>query len=229
MSARLPLPTRVRYDGRAMAAPNPSLHRADGVVRCWWATSDPLYVTYHDHEWGRPVRDDTRLFEKLVLEGFQSGLSWLTILRKRDNFRRAFAGFDPERVARFGATDVRRLLGDAGIVRHRGKIEAAIHNAKSVREVQREFGSLAAFVWQFAPTARAVRAPRTRATVPATTAVSEALAKDLRTRGFRFVGPTTVYAFMQAMGLVNDHLVGCTSRAACGRDRRAFRIPRPGA
>ena len=197
----------------------------DGTVRCWWATSDPMYVAYHDDEWGRPVADDVRLFEKLALEGFQSGLSWLTILRKREHFRRAFRGFVPERVARFGARDVARLLGDAGIVRHRGKIEAAIHNASAVRAVQREHGSFAAYIWGFAPTPRAVRAHRTPATVPATTEVSTALAKDLRRRGFRFVGPTTVYAFMQAMGLVNDHLVGCASRAACVKARAAFTIP----
>jgi DNA-3-methyladenine glycosylase I len=203
----------------------PSLRRVEGTTRCWWATTDPLYVAYHDDEWGRPVADDTRLFEKLALEGFQSGLSWLTILKKRENFRRAFCGFDPARVARFGAPDVTRLLGDAGIVRHRGKIEAAIHNAGAVRAVQREHGSFAAYIWSFAPAPRALRAHRTRATVPATTEISEALAKDLRRRGFRFVGPTTVYAFMQAMGLVNDHLVGCASRAACAQARDAFALP----
>jgi len=196
-------------------------------ARCWWAGDDPRYVAYHDDEWGRPVADDARLFEKLVLEGFQSGLSWLTILRKREHFRRAFRGFIPERVARFGERDVARLLGDAGIVRHRGKIEAAIHNASAVRAVQREHGSFAAYIWGFAPRPRAVRAHRTRATVPATTEVSEALAKDLRLRGFRFVGPTTVYAFMQAMGLVNDHLVGCAGRAACAQARTAFVVPSP--
>ena len=208
-----------------MARSNASLRCSDGVRRCWWATADPLYVAYHDDEWGRPVGEDARLFEKLVLEGFQSGLSWLTILRKRDNFRRAFRDFDPERVGRFGAADMRRLLGDAGIVRHRGKIEAAIQNAIAVRVVQREVGSLAAYVWRFAPSPRAHRAPRSRTTVPAVTAVSTALARDLRQRGFRFVGPTTVYAFMQAMGLVNDHLVGCVSRVACARARLDFRLP----
>jgi DNA-3-methyladenine glycosylase I len=198
-----------------------ALRTIDGVTRCWWATSDPLYVAYHDDEWGRPVADDVRLFEKLVLEGFQSGLSWLTILRKRDNFRRAFRDFDPARVARFGARDVARLLGDAGIVRHRGKIEAAIQNAKAVREVQRERGSFASHVWSFAPP-RSAGAPRSRAAIPAVTDASIALARDLKRRGFCFVGPTTVYAFMQAMGLVNDHLAGCATRAACEGARRLF-------
>ncbi len=208
-----------------MAEPKPSLVRLAGVTRCWWATSDPLYVAYHDDEWGRPVADDARLFEKLVLEGFQSGLSWLTILRKREHFRHGFRGFVPEKVARFGARDVTRLLADAGIVRHRGKIEAAIANAKALRGVQRDVGSFAGYVWSFAPSPRAVTPPTSRATVQATTAASIALAADLRTRGFRFVGPTTVYAFMQAMGLVNDHLVGCASRAVCVRARRAFQTP----
>ena len=209
----------------SMTGTKPSLQRTDGVTRCWWATSNPLYVAYHDEEWGQPVRDDARLFEKLVLEGFQSGLSWLTILRKRENFRRGFHGFDPERVARFQDGDVRRLLGDAGIVRHRGKIEAAIQNAIAVRALQREFGSLASYIWGFAPPPRAMGAPRKRQAVPATTPVSIAFAQDLRQRGFRFVGPTTVYAFMQAMGLVNDHLVGCSRRAACDQARRTFRVP----
>jgi DNA-3-methyladenine glycosylase I len=204
-----------------MADTKPALRRLDGVARCWWATSDPLYVAYHDDEWGRPVRDDTRLFEKLVLEGFQSGLSWLTILKKRENFRRAFRGFEPARVARFGAQDVRRLLGDAGIVRHRGKIEAAIANAKATVAVQRDVGSLADLIWSFAP--RTSKALRTRADVVATPDASIALARALKSRGFRFVGPTTAYAFMQAMGLVNDHVVGCASRGACDRARRAAR------
>jgi len=178
--------------------------------RCWWATSDPLYVTYHDDEWGRPTTDDRRLFEKIALEGFQAGLSWLTILRKRPNFRVAFADFDPARVARFGGRDVRRLLADAGIVRHRGKIEAAIANAQGVLELQREFGSFARYVWGFAPAAAA--APRSRRSIVSQTETSRALSLDLKRRGFRFVGPTTAYAFMQAMGLVNDHLVSCPIR-----------------
>ncbi len=224
VASRLSRGERIRYDGARMSDA-PALRRSDGVVRCWWATSDPLYVAYHDEEWGRPVADDARLFEKLALEGFQSGLSWLTILRKREHFRRAFRGFVPERVARFGERDVARLLADAGIVRHRGKIEAAIANADAVRAVQREHRSFAAYVWSFAPGPRATRAPRSRAGLPATTDASIALAGDLKRRGFRFVGPTTVYAFMQAMGLVNDHLIGCRSRAACVEARRAFRVP----
>jgi DNA-3-methyladenine glycosylase I len=211
-----------------MPAAKPSLHRIDGVARCRWAGADPLYLAYHDDEWGRPSGDDTRLFEKLVLEGFQSGLSWLTILRKRERFRKVFRGFDPARVARFGARDVERLLGDAGIIRHRGKIEAAIHNATAARAVQREFGSLAAYLWGFAPDPDRLRVPRTLRTVPATTPDSARLAADLRRRGFRFVGPTTVYAFMQAMGFVNDHVVGCASRDSCVAARRAFRTPAAG-
>ena len=211
-----------------MAAGPPSLHRLDGVARCRWAGADPLYLAYHDDEWGRPNTDDVRLFEKLVLEGFQSGLSWLTILRKRERFRTVFERFAPERVARFGERDVQRLLGDAGIVRHRGKIEAAIQNAKAVRAVQKEHGSFAAYVWSFAPDPDRLKGPRTLGAVPATTPDSARLATDLRKRGFRFVGPTTVYAFMQAMGLVNDHVVGCVSREPCLAARRAFRIPAAG-
>jgi DNA-3-methyladenine glycosylase I len=180
---------------------------ADGVTRCWWCGTDPLYVAYHDLEWGQPVTDDVRLFEKLCLEGFQSGLSWLTILRKRDNFRAAFAGFDPEVVAGFGAADVERLLGDAGIVRHRGKIESTINNAGRALELIDEAGSILAFVERYRP----VRAGRVTsiAEIPASTPESTALSKDLKRRGWSFVGPTTVYAFMQAMGLVDDHIDGC--------------------
>jgi DNA-3-methyladenine glycosylase I len=176
-------------------------------MRCWWCGNDPDYVRYHDEEWGVPVLDDIRLFEKIALEGFQSGLSWLTILRKRDNFRAAFAGFDPARVARFGARDVTRLLGDAGIVRHRGKIEATISNARALLALRDREGSLAQFVWRYAPTSLA--RVRTKADVRATSAESVALSKELKARGWRFVGPTTCYAFFQAMGLVNDHLEGC--------------------
>jgi DNA-3-methyladenine glycosylase I len=207
-----------------MSAATPSIRRSDDGARCWWATTDPLYLAYHDDEWGRPVSNDARLFEKLVLEGFQSGLSWLTILRKREGFRRAFRDFEAARVARFGARDVARLLGDAAIVRHRGKIEAAIQNARVALAVEREHGSLGAYLWQFAPPPRR-SGPRTRGAVPVTTPAAIALARDLKVRGFRFVGPTTVYAFMQAMGMVNDHLVGCDSRAACEAARRRFRTP----
>ena len=187
----------------------------DGLSRCWWCSDTPDYVRYHDDEWGVPTFDDHRLFEKLVLEGFQSGLSWLTILRKRDAFRAAFAGFDPDKVARFGARDVARLLKDAGIVRHRGKIESAINNAKRALELIDEKGSLAAHVWSFEPAiaARPKKLTLARLKQLAHTPASAALAKDLKKRGWSFVGPTTVYAFMQAMGLVNDHLDGCHARA----------------
>ena len=186
----------------------------DGVVRCSWGDSTPEYRAYHDTEWGFPVSDDHRLFEKLCLEGFQSGLSWLTILRKREAFRQAFAGFDFEQVARFDDRDVERLLGDASIVRHRGKIEATINNAGRAVELVEAEGSLAEYVWRFEPGA-ASRPERFTWDVlreMAATDESRALAKDLKKRGWRFVGPTTVYAFMQAMGLVNDHVEGCSAR-----------------
>ena len=179
----------------------------DSIVRCWWCGDSPDYLEYHDSEWGVPVTDEVRLFEKIALEGFQSGLSWLTILRKRENFRAAFSGFDPERVARFGARDVARLLADAGIVRHRGKIEATISNARALLELRDREGSLTRFVWSYAPASLA--RVRTRADVRATSEESIALSKELKRRGWRFVGPTTCYAFFQAMGLVNDHLEGC--------------------
>lgn len=183
---------------------------ADGRERCGWCGTDPLYVAYHDDEWGRPVTDDTRLFEKLCLEGFQAGLSWLTILRKRPAFRDAFADFDMATVARFRDSDVERLLGDAGIVRHRGKVTAAVNNAARAQELIEEAGSLSAHVRSFVPpeVANAPR-PASMADVPASTAESTALSKDLKRRGWRFVGPTTVYAFIQAMGLVDDHVDGC--------------------
>ena len=187
---------------------------SDSTLRCAWCRSDPAYIEYHDSEWGVPVHDDQPLFEKICLEGFQSGLSWLTILRKRDNFRRAFANFDIDRVARFTARDVQRLLEDAGIVRHRGKIESTINNARRCEDLIEEFGSLSNYVWRFEP------APRSRPKkltwdvlkTMATTAESVALSKDLRRRGWTFVGPTTMYAFMQAMGVVDDHLHGCEFR-----------------
>jgi DNA-3-methyladenine glycosylase I len=174
----------------------------DGVARCWWGASSEEYAAYHDREWGKPVRDDGALYEKLCLEAFQSGLSWITILRKRENFRAAFAGFEIERVAAFGDDDVARLMGDPGIVRNRAKIEAAIVNARVAREVD-----LTELLWSFAPPARP--RPKTRADVPAVTAESKAMAKELKKRGFKFVGPTTAYALMQACGLVDDHIVGC--------------------
>ena len=197
----------------------------DGRRRCAWCTGTPEYVAYHDDEWGRPVTDDVRLYEKLCLEGFQSGLSWLTILRKREGFRRAFAGFEPEKVAAFGDDDVQRLLNDASIVRHRGKIEAAIDNSRAVLAVQERLGSLAALVWSFEPARRGRPVPTRLGEVPPTSPESTALAKELRRQGFRFVGPTTAYAAMQSLGLVNDHLKGCHVRTACDRDRRAAAIP----
>jgi DNA-3-methyladenine glycosylase I len=197
----------------------------DGVTRCSWGDSTPEYRPYHDTEWGFPVADDDRLFEKLVLEGFQSGLSWLTILRKREGFRRAFAAFDFRKVARFGERDVERLLADASIVRHRGKIEAAINNARQAVELVEAEGSLAAYVWRFEPDSRPTGLTWAQLVEQPHTAESRALANDLKRRGWRFVGPTTVYAFMQAMGLVNDHLTGCSVRPAVEAARREFEPP----
>jgi DNA-3-methyladenine glycosylase I len=197
----------------------------DGAARCWWADSAPEYRAYHDTEWGFPVSDDVRLFEKLSLEGFQAGLSWLTILRKREAFRRAFAGFDFARVALFDDRDVARLLDDAEIVRHRGKIEAVINNAQRVVELTRSEASLAAYIWRFEPEARTDGLDRAGLAELPWTADSKALAKDLKARGWRFVGPTTVYAFMQAMGLVNDHLDGCDAKARVDTARREFTRP----
>ena len=199
----------------------------DGKARCFWGASTPEYAAYHDKEWGRPVTNDFRLFEKICLEGFQAGLSWLTILRKRENFRAGFAGFDFEKVARFGARDVNRLLKDTGIVRHRGKIVSTINNAKRAMELAEEKGSLAAYFWGFEPAAKSRPKKLDWETLRAmaTTLESTALSKDLKKRGWTFVGPTTVYAFMQAMGLVNDHMEGCHCRREVERERRAFRRP----
>ena len=184
---------------------------SDGVTRCWWCGDDPVYVDYHDHEWGHPVTADVRLFEKLCLEGFQAGLAWITILRKRENFRAAFAGFEIDKVAVFDDGDVQRLLCDAGIVRHRGKIESTINNAGRALALREEFGSIHAYVSQYRP------ARESRLTVNgemyATCPESVAMSKDLKKRGWSFVGPTTMYAFMQAMGLVNDHIEGCEREA----------------
>jgi DNA-3-methyladenine glycosylase I len=191
-----------------------------GTVRCWWSGGAQDYVAYHDDEWAVPMADDVRLFEKICLEGFQAGLSWITILRKRENFRRAFAGFDIEKVARFNTRSVDRLLGDAGIVRHRGKIESTINNARRALELTEEYGSLAAFFWEYEP-------PRKFAGVPAITDESRALSKELKRRGWSFVGPTTAYAFMQAMGLVNDHLPGCFARDRIESARKRFKPPLP--
>ena len=196
-----------------------------GCPRCRWCQASPLYRHYHDHEWGFPVADDRRLFEKLCLEGFQSGLSWLTILNKREGVRAAFANFDAEQVAAFGPADVERLVQDAAIVRHRGKIESAINNARRVLELRAEFGSLAAYAWRHepAPQDRPARLTREVARTLSTSPASVAMSKDLKKRGWSFVGPTTVYAFMQAMGLVNDHLEGCHARATALQARAAFK------
>ena len=199
----------------------------DGVTRCFWGDYPEVYRAYHDTEWGFPVADDQRLFEKLCLEGFQAGLSWLTILRKRENFRAAFAGFDFDRVARFGERDVERLLGDAGIVRHRGKIEATINNARRAVELVESEGSLASYVWRFEPDGSSRPRELTWAALRelGETPESRALSKDLKRRGWRFVGPTTVYAFMEAMGLVNDHVEGCAARSAVHQARSRFSPP----
>jgi DNA-3-methyladenine glycosylase I len=193
-----------------VADPDGLLAGADGRVRCSWAGSAPEYLAYHDTEWGRELRGDQAMFERLSLEAFQSGLSWITILRKREAFRAAFCGFDPEKVAAFGEVDVHRLLGDAGIVRNRAKIEATIANARAALDLG---GSLSELVWSFAPTDPG-GVPRSSADVPATSPESAAMAKELKRRGFRFVGPTTAYALMQATGMVDDHLAGCWVRGA---------------
>ena len=194
------------------------------MKRCSWPGEDPLYIRYHDEEWGRPVTGDRRLFEKICLEGFQAGLSWITILRKRENFRRAFADFDAATVARYGARDIQRLLKDEGIVRHRGKIESTINNAQRALDLIEEKGSLAAYFWSWEPSARDRPRRLTRAALAkmSTTPQSIAMSKDLKARGWTFVGPTTSYAFMQAMGLVNDHIEGCDVRADIERLRTRF-------
>ena len=196
-------------------------------TRCSWAGDHDDYIAYHDDEWGRPVADDIRLYEKICLEGFQSGLSWLTILRKRENFRAGFAGFDFRKVAAFGEDDVQRLLADAGIVRHRGKIESAINNARRAIELVEEAGSLASFIWSFEPkpAERPDRFDRDTLMKITKSDASTALSKALKKRGWSFVGPTTMYAFMQSVGIVNDHFADCHSRAACEDARAAFRRP----
>jgi DNA-3-methyladenine glycosylase I len=190
----------------------------DGAARCSWGVEPEIYRVYHDEEWGRPTMDDHRLFEKVCLEGFQAGLSWLTILRKRDAFRSAFAGFDPEVVAGFGEDDVSRLLADPGIVRHQGKIRSAVNNARLAIELAEEHGSLGDYFWGWA----GPEEPPPGEILP-TTETSTILSRDLKKRGWTFVGPTTIYAFMQAMGLVNDHLAGCHVRDACAEQRRSLR------
>lgn len=194
----------------------------DGRPRCRWCAAASEFWEYHDREWGFPVSDDTRLFEKLCLESFQSGLSWRTILAKRENFRTAFQGFDFRKVAEFDEADVERLLGDEGIVRHRGKIEAVINNARKACEVADAEGSLASYLWRFEPDPCELEEPQTAST----SLTSVALSKDLKKRGWKFVGPTTVFAFMQAMGLINDHAEGCVVRTEAAKARRTFRKPR---
>jgi len=198
-----------------------TINGPDGKPRCRWCAAAPEFLGYHDTEWGFPVADDHRLFEKLSLEGFQSGLSWRTILAKRENFRAAFHGFDFDRIARFTQRDLARLLKDAGIVRHRGKIEAVINNARRAQELVERDGSLAAFVWRYEPDAGRLAKPQTAST----STESIALSKDLKKQGWKFVGPTTVYAFMQAMGLINDHVGDCVIRTEVERARRTFRRP----
>lgn len=193
----------------------------DGEPRCQWSSAAPEFLAYHDTEWGFPVADDRRLFEKLCLEGFQSGLSWRTILAKRENFREAFAGFDFHRVARFTNQDVERLLIDPGIVRHRGKIEAVINNARQAVKLDERESSLSSYIWRYEPDVADLPEPQTVSTSPA----SIALSKDLKKRGWKFVGPTTVFAFMQAMGLINDHTEECAIRAKVQRARKAFARP----
>lgn len=197
----------------------------DGQVRCAWCGASDEYVRYHDEEWGVPVRDEVRLFEKLSLEGFQAGLSWLTILRKRENFRAAFRGFDPAKVAKFGARDVTRLLGDVGIIRHRGKIEAVISNARLHEALVAAEGSLAAFLWKHEPPKSARPPVVTRRTIASTIPESHVASKALKKLGWKFVGPTTMYALFQAMGLVNDHIDGCARQREVERLRRVFSRP----
>lgn len=200
-----------------MPEPAAVVRGEDGIARCWWGASDPLYRRYHDREWGRPIKDDRRLFEKICLEGFQSGLSWITILRKRENFRKAFSGFEIEAVARFGQREIDALMEDAGIVRNRAKILATINNARRCLELQKDVGSLAALAWSYEPVSSSARvAARREAT---------ALSKDLKRRGWAFVGPTTIHSFMQAVGIINDHLEGCEARRDVERLRAKFVRP----
>ncbi len=200
---------------------------ADGRIRCWWGCDDGLYTHYHDMEWGRPVTDSFRLFEKICLEGFQSGLSWLTILKKRENFRKAFRGFDFEKIARFNEASVNRLLIDKGIIRHEGKIRSTINNAKRALELVAEFGSLSAYFWAYEPSPQERPRLLTHKALMAMSKseASEAMSRDLKRRGWTYIGPTTAYAFMQAMGLVNDHLEGCWVREACRKERESVALP----
>jgi len=202
----------------------------DGITRCWWGSNHRDLLRYHDTEWGHPVDDDFLLFEKICLEGFQSGLSWLTILRKRENFREAFAGFDFKEIACFDDNSISRLLQNKGIVRHRGKIEATINNAHRALELVEKFGTLSAYIWQWEPgfTENHIGKGEYNHPVPSITKTSQSLSKDLKKRGWKFFGPTTAYAFMQAMGLVNDHVQGCAYRQVVEETRQKFRKPVPG-
>jgi DNA-3-methyladenine glycosylase I len=202
-----------------------AVQHADGLIRCPWPGEDPLYVAYHDTEWGVPEYDDRALFEKLILDGFQAGLSWITILRKRDNFRRAFDDFQPETIARYNARKIEALMNDAGIVRNRAKIEGTIASARAWLTIMEQGEGFSPLLWSFVGGAPKVNAFRTVASVPTSTPVSVALSKELVGRGFKFVGPTIVYAFMQATGMVNDHLVGCHCHATCGAAQRPPRMP----
>lgn len=199
------------------------IKRKDGKTSCWWPGEDEQYIRYHDQEWGRPVSCDRTLFEKMCLEGFQAGLSWLTILRKRENFRAAFANFEHEKIARFTETDIEHLLQNEGIIRHRGKIEATINNARLIPDIVEEFGSFAAYIWRFEPQNH--HSPKQKSDVQAVTEDSKALSKDLKKRGFKFVGPTTMYALMQAMGMINDHIQGCHIHTEIEKTRQTFVRP----
>jgi DNA-3-methyladenine glycosylase I len=210
-------PARRRAATKRPASPPPVDASPDRRTRCWWAGNDPLYVAYHDHEWGVPVHDDRTLFEFLVLEGAQAGLAWITILRKRENYRRAFAGFDPARVARFDRRRVEALLKDASIVRNRAKVESAVGNARAYLKVQEEFGSFDAYVWRFTEGAPKQNAWKSKRHIPVSTPEALAMSRDLKERGFRFVGPTICYSHMQATGMVNDHVVDCFRWPELGR------------
>ena len=200
---------------------------ADGLMRCPWPGDDPIYVAYHDTEWGVPEYDDRALYEKLILDGFQAGLSWITILRKRDNFRKAFDDFRPERIARYNAAKVHALMNDAGIVRNRAKIDGAIASAKTYLDMQESGQSFSRFLWDFVGGKPKVNHFKTTASVPAATPLSIKVSKELQARGFKFVGPTIVYAFMEATGMVNDHLVSCHRHGECDKAARPSRLPRP--
>ena len=209
-----------------VAPPSPLVTGDDGVERCWWCGSDPAYLAYHDDEWGMPTSDDRRLFETLCLEGFQAGLSWLTILRKRPRFREVFSGFDPDEVAGYTDRDIERLVADAGIVRHRGKIVSTINNARRAVHLKQECQSLAAYVWRYEREPEPPSPAGTAPSLPASMSPeSTAMSRDLKRRGWTFVGPTTVYAFMQSVGLVDDHVAGCARRDAAEAARRGFRRP----